>query len=84
MLIWDLRVPELQPGDVLAMLSTGAYTYSMAGNYNRMPRPAMVLVREGQADLIVRRETYADLVRYDVLPERLAAPEHLADQRAIE
>ena len=82
MLIWDLRVPELQPGDVLAMLSTGAARTPWPATI-RMP-PATVLVREGQADLIVRRETYADLVRYDVLPERLAAPEHLADQRAIE
>lgn len=84
MLIWDLQVPTLEPGDILAMLSTGAYTYSMAGNYNRMPRPAMVLVHQGRADLIVRRETYADLVQYDLVPDRLALPKHLAQQSATE
>lgn len=72
MLIWDLDVPALEPGDLLAVLSTGAYNYSMASNYNRMPRPAMVLVRDGQADLIVRRETYEDIAAFDVVPDRLS------------
>lgn len=53
-------------GDILAVLSTGAYNYSMASNYNRVPRPPVVMVREGTDSLAVRRETYADLVRNDV------------------
>lgn len=70
-LIRDLKVPELEPGDILAVFATGAYNYSMASNYNRLPRPAMVLVADGAADLIVERESYADLVRLDRIPERL-------------
>jgi diaminopimelate decarboxylase len=64
-------LPDVQSGDILAVLTTGAYNYAMASNYNRFTRPAMVLVREGHADLIVRRETWADLLRSDELPERL-------------
>ncbi|TDA64093.1 MAG: diaminopimelate decarboxylase [Clostridia bacterium] len=71
MLIWDAELPALKPGDLVAVLCTGAYGYSMASNYNRLPRPAMVLVRDGQADRIVRRETYQDLVSHDVMPARL-------------
>ncbi|MBE3578578.1 MAG: diaminopimelate decarboxylase [Caldanaerobacter subterraneus] len=71
MIIWDILLPEIEEGDILAVLSTGAYNYSMASNYNRLPRPAAVLVSNGQADVIVERETYEDLVRKDVIPERL-------------
>lgn len=71
MLIWDIALPRVQPGDILAVSCTGAYNYSMSMNYNRLPRPAMVLVKDGQADLIVERETYADLLRNDVIPERM-------------
>lgn len=71
MLIWDITLPPVEPGDILAVACTGAYNYSMASNYNRLPRPAMVLVKDGQADLIVRRESYEDLVRNDVIPPRL-------------
>lgn len=72
MLIWDIELNQPQPGDVLAVFSTGAYNYSMASNYNRITRPAMVLVADGRADLIVKRESYEDLVRNDLVPERLA------------
>ncbi|MEN3001864.1 MAG: diaminopimelate decarboxylase, partial [Armatimonadota bacterium] len=58
-------LPEVQAGDLLAVLTTGAYAYSMSSNYNRYPRPAMVLVRDGTARLIVEREQYEDLVRLD-------------------
>lgn len=73
----DILIPDTEilrpvPGDLLAVLSTGAYNHSMASNYNRLPRPAVVLVRNGQAELIVERETYEDLVRQDRIPERLA------------
>ncbi|TYO95583.1 diaminopimelate decarboxylase [Desulfallas thermosapovorans] len=71
MLIWDIELPAPVPGDILAVSSTGAYNYSMSMNYNRLPRPAMVLVRDGAADIIVARETYEDLIRNDVVPERL-------------
>ena len=54
------------PGDVLAVLATGAYNYSMASNYNRVPRPPLVLIKDGADRLAVRREQYADMVRYDV------------------
>ncbi len=54
-----------RPGDVLAVLATGAYNYSMSSNYNRIPRPAMVLVSQGRARVAVRRETYEDLLRND-------------------
>ena len=58
-------------GDILAVFATGAYNYSMASNYNRIPRPAVVLVREGHSDIIVERENYQDLVAKDRIPERL-------------
>jgi diaminopimelate decarboxylase len=61
-LIWDIMVPTLESGDTLAVFSTGAYNYSMASNYNRIPRPAVVLVKEGTDRLIVNRETYEDLI----------------------
>lgn len=67
-IIEELWAPELAPGDVLAVTETGAYNYSMASNYNRLPRPAMVLVRDGRHALLVARETYADIVRRDVIP----------------
>lgn len=71
MLIWDIMLPEVVPGDILAVSCTGAYCYPMASNYNRLPRPAVVLVCNGDAELISRRETYADLLRLEVLPSRL-------------
>ncbi|MEX2549330.1 MAG: diaminopimelate decarboxylase [Nitriliruptoraceae bacterium] len=58
---------DLTVGDLLAVAATGAYTASMASNYNRLPRPAAVLVREGSTRELVRRETLDDLVRFDVL-----------------
>jgi diaminopimelate decarboxylase len=70
-LIADLAAPEIAPGDLVAVQTTGAYNYSMASNYNRFPRPAVVLVSGGSADLIVARETLDDLVRSDRMPARL-------------
>lgn len=70
-LIRDLALPAPETGDILAISCTGAYNYTMSMNYNRLPRPAMVLVNQGQADLILRRETYEDLELHDVVPERL-------------
>jgi len=70
-LVEDVVLAEAQSGDVLAVQSTGAYNHSMASNYNRFRRPAVVLVNDGQADVIVERETLDDLLSHDVLPERL-------------
>ncbi len=64
-LIWDADLPEVREGDTLAVFATGAYTYAMAGNYNRYPRPAVVFVRDGTAQVVVERETLDDLVRLD-------------------
>lgn len=75
MLIWDIELPKIEPGDILAVSCTGAYNYAMSMNYNRLPRPAMVLVREGMAELILKRETYEDLIRNDVVPSRLNSPQ---------
>lgn len=71
MLVWDVAMPRPEVGDTLAVFCTGAYNYSMASNYNRYPRPAVVLVRDGRADVIVERETYTDLVAHDLVPARL-------------
>lgn len=61
-LIRDIRLPVIESGDILAVFSTGAYNHTMASNYNRIPRPAVVVVREGAHRLSVRRETYEDLL----------------------
>ncbi len=65
-LVRDLLLPEAGPNDVIALAVAGAYTLSMASNYNLTPRPAVLLLEQGQAQLIQRRETYADLVSRDV------------------
>lgn len=65
-LIRDIKLPEIHSGDLLAVLSTGAYNYSMASNYNRIPRPPVVMIQNGLPKLAVKRETYEDLVRNDI------------------
>lgn len=62
-LIWDLKVPPLEAGDILGVKSTGAYNYSMASNYNRIPKPGVVMIKDGEPRLIVKRETYEDMLR---------------------
>ncbi|AOT69056.1 diaminopimelate decarboxylase [Geosporobacter ferrireducens] len=74
-LIWDLQVPKIEPGDLLAVLHTGAYNYSMASNYNRIPKPAVVLVSDGKAGVIVERENYEDLLRQERIPQYLMKEE---------
>lgn len=66
MLIWDIALPFAKQGDILAVSCTGAYGYSMANNYNRIPRPAVVFVENGEATLVIKRETYRDLVQLDL------------------
>jgi len=66
-LISDIRLPHLKPGDVLCVAATGAYSLAMASNYNAIPRPAVVLVRNARARLIRRRETVADLLSTEII-----------------
>lgn len=70
-LIRDITLPKINKGDLIAIFSTGAYNYSMSSNYNRLPRPAVVLVHKGKADLIVKRESYEDIIKNDIIPDRL-------------
>lgn len=72
MLIPSVALAEAKTGDLLAVQTTGAYNYAMASNYNKFVRPPVVFVMDGQADLVVRRETIEDLVRCDVVPGRLS------------
>lgn len=70
-LIKDIMMPEMQSGDILAVFATGAYNYSMSSNYNRIPRPSVVLVKDGNSRLIIKREDYNDIIRNDVIPQDL-------------
>ncbi len=65
LLVRDAQLPEVAIGDVIATPVTGAYSASMASNYNLAPRPAVVFVCDGDARVVVRRETLEDLVRRD-------------------
>jgi len=73
-LIDQVVLPPLKPGDVLAVPMAGAYCLAMASNYNQAPRPAVVLVKDGAARVIRRRESYEDLMRCEVLEPTVAAP----------
>lgn len=66
MLIWDLPIPQVRSGDILAILSTGAYGYSMASNYNRIQKAAVVFVEDGKDKLVIKRETYQDILSHDL------------------
>ena len=62
----DVPVPaDMKRGDLVAVLTTGAYNYSMASNYNRIPRPPVVMLRDGESYVAVRRETLDDIVSLD-------------------
>jgi diaminopimelate decarboxylase len=65
-LIEDCPIQDSQYGDILAIYTTGAYGYTMSSNYNRMLRPAVVFVEDKKASLVVKRETFADLLRNDL------------------
>lgn len=65
-LVKDIEFPEVRDGDLIALTSTGAYGYSMASNYNRNGRPAVVFVEDGVDTLVLRRETYEDMIALDV------------------
>ena len=77
MLIWDLPLPKTDNQDILAVFCTGAYGYSMANNYNRIPRPPVVFAENGEATLVVKRETYEDLVRLDLSLKETIKAKHL-------
>lgn len=62
----NAKVQQVEKGDILAVLSTGAYNYSMASNYNRVPRPAVLMVKNGEVRTIIKRETYEDMVKNDI------------------
>lgn len=70
-LIKDINLPKIEKGDILCVFNTGAYNYSMASNYNRVQKPAMVLVNNSQSDIIVMRETLDDIIAHDLIPDRL-------------
>lgn len=70
-LIQEVKMPELKEGDVLCFYDTGAYGYSMSSNYNRVLKPAAVLVNNAQSDIIIDRENYEHLVSLDIIPDRL-------------
>lgn len=70
-LIKDVKMPELEEGDIICVYDTGAYGYSMSSNYNRVLKPAAVLVNNAQSDIIINRETYEGLVSLDLIPDRL-------------
>ena len=67
----NVSLPKAESGDILAVLSTGAYNYSMAMNYNRNLIPPCVLVKDGVGEYIVKPQSYADLTRNDCIPQRL-------------
>lgn len=66
-IIKDAKMPKLETGDILCVMSTGAYNFSMSSNYNRICRPAMVFVKDGKDKLAVKRETYEDLIKNDLM-----------------
>jgi len=67
----DIALAEAEPGDLIAVLATGAYNYSMSSNYNRNTKPAVVLVNHGEHHVIVKKETYEDIIRNDLVPDHL-------------
>ncbi len=70
-LIKDIELAQTVSGDILAVFSTGAYNYSMSSNYNMVPRPACVLVKDGSAEIIIERESYQHLISLNRVPTRL-------------
>ena len=62
----NIAIQEPKVGDTVAFFATGAYNYSMASNYNRVPRPAMIMVKDGAARVIIKRESYEDIIKNDV------------------
>lgn len=67
-IIRDIELPKSEAGDIFSVFSTGAYCYTMASNYNKIPVPPVVLVKDGKDQLIVKRQSYDDLIKNEVMP----------------
>lgn len=63
----NVKMAKPQAGDIMAVLATGAYNYSMASNYNRNPRPAMIALKDGKDRIVIKRETYEDIIKNDII-----------------
>lgn len=70
-LIKDISLPQVEAGDIFASFTTGAYGFSMASNYNKLALPAVVLVDKGHSHVIVKRQSYAQMIQNEELPENL-------------
>jgi len=70
-LIKDIYLPNPKPEDIFAVFSTGAYGYSMANNYNKIPIPGVVLVKNGKSELIVKKQSYDEMISREIIPEHL-------------
>ena len=66
LLVKDIMMAKAEADDILAVLATGAYNYSMSSNYNRIPRPAVVAVSDGKSKVVIKRETYEDIIKNDL------------------
>lgn len=66
-LIKDVQLPEVKTGDILAVFTTGAYGYSMANNYNKIPIPPVVLVKDGESKLISKRQSFYDMIQNEIM-----------------
>ena len=62
-----MKIQKPEAGDILTVFSTGAYNYSMASNYNRVPRPPVIMIKNGEPKIIVKRETYEDIIKNDTI-----------------
>lgn len=71
LIIKDIKLPKLKAEDIIAVLNTGAYNYSMSSNYNLVPRPSCILVKEGRAEIIIESENYNDLISKHKIPSWL-------------
>ncbi len=67
MIVKNVALPHPKIGDIVAVSTTGAYNYSMSGNYNRLPKPPVIFVKDGNSRYIVKRETYDDIIRNDII-----------------
>ena len=70
-MIYDIMTAKAERGDIFAVYSTGGYNYSMSSNYNKVPRAPIVLLKDGSDTLIVKRQTYENMISNELIPERL-------------
>lgn len=83
-LIPQIVLPKVESGDILMVFGTGAYNYSMSSNYNRIPRPATILVENGHSHILVKRETYQTVVQQDLIPPYLMEPKPVELEDVLE